>query len=706
MDDFDIDQVDALYDAIHNSSDTPPPPSTVITNHLDDDANISYGYKAFFASDNGFNPYNPDFTQRAAESQDNSDIAIPWDLSTNQKTITENCDPATFIDLEDRNHGASSNDDQTDSYHYASNDPSSMLLLSKNVGQSSDKIDTEVAKMDIEVAKRDNITLNQVRMGLPQEKAEEREGFTINVRKALALNIAPRKVRNAIGNKTSFAIPNRDVQMHKNSPNISHFKRPLSKASDGGSSSFFDPVIQGPNVAKPIVPTKKHDLEMNIEDILGPAIKEPVQVVKKAKISKVQSKPNTGGGPKCTVKAATNQASQLIDGLLPTQNRVVIKKDRVRIVLKLKKELIDGGLNETQATNIAAKKELKIVEVSTTSKGYLSKAAHEMTRIRKKEASPFGTKPRDANEFDEKDLGKFYNYLTNKFLLSKAGIEENNFPVLDPEKCGAVKSKSLRSLTDYLKPFAKPNDLERACERCKKCYNIVEDSLEPTIPDPGCIYHKDLPRNRIHNGSSIYSYMCCDQSLSSTGCASHTEHTTVTQPYADLYDYLSPPDATSNEAKVYAIDCEMVSTLAGRECARITMTDVKNQVIFDQLILPKYRVTDYQSAYSGITKELLKDVKLSLTEARNKLFKLIDKDTILIGHSLDSDLHTMRIIHQKIVDTSVVFPHKKIGFKRALRNIASEKIQLYIQQSLGGHDSAEDSIACMKLMIAKFQNKI
>ncbi len=54
--------------------------------------------------------------------------------------------------------------------------------------------------------------------------------------------------------------------------------------------------------------------------------------------------------------------------------------------------------------------------------------------------------------------------------------------------------------------------------------------------------------------------------------------------------------------------------------------------------------------------------------------------TILIGHSLESDLKALKLLHQSVVDTSVVFPHK-MGrpYKRALKGLAAEFLKRIIQ---------------------------
>lgn len=68
-------------------------------------------------------------------------------------------------------------------------------------------------------------------------------------------------------------------------------------------------------------------------------------------------------------------------------------------------------------------------------------------------------------------------------------------------------------------------------------------------------------------------------------------------------------------------------------------------------------------------------------QAQERLFELVNSNSILIGHSLESDLKAMRLVHHKVVDTSVVFPHR-LGppYKRALKTIASEVLQLIIQE--------------------------
>nr|KAG5701566.1 hypothetical protein BaRGS_024816 [Batillaria attramentaria] len=132
----------------------------------------------------------------------------------------------------------------------------------------------------------------------------------------------------------------------------------------------------------------------------------------------------------------------------------------------------------------------------------------------------------------------------------------------------------------------------------------------------------------------------------------------------------------------YALDCEMVYTLGGIELARVTVIDMEGKTVF-----------------SGLTAADLKDVTTTGTDVQAILLSMFSDKTILIGHSLESDLFALKLIHSTVVDTSVVFPHR-LGppYKRALKNLMLETFQKIIQSDDGGHDSKEDAVACLDLM--------
>ena len=51
------------------------------------------------------------------------------------------------------------------------------------------------------------------------------------------------------------------------------------------------------------------------------------------------------------------------------------------------------------------------------------------------------------------------------------------------------------------------------------------------------------------------------------------------------------------------------------------------------------------------------------------LTELLCEDTILIGHSLENDLRAMKLVHKKVIDSSVVYMRKN-GTKFKLKSLA------------------------------------
>lgn len=143
---------------------------------------------------------------------------------------------------------------------------------------------------------------------------------------------------------------------------------------------------------------------------------------------------------------------------------------------------------------------------------------------------------------------------------------------------------------------------------------------------------------------------------------------------------------------IYALDCEMCYTAHGLELARVSIVDVEMRDVYEALVRPEAEVLDYNTRWSGLTAQTYVDADRNkhaaasdkvktLREVQADLVRLFNKDTILIGHSLESDFKALKLVHSCVVDTSVVFPHKAgPPLKRALRNLMSEYLQKIIQE--------------------------
>lgn len=90
---------------------------------------------------------------------------------------------------------------------------------------------------------------------------------------------------------------------------------------------------------------------------------------------------------------------------------------------------------------------------------------------------------------------------------------------------------------------------------------------------------------------------------------------------------------------------------------------------------------------------------------QEEFLKLVFKETILVGHSLENDLFSLKISHNLVIDTAVLYkhPHGR-SFKTKLRILAKKFLDREIQESESGHDSVEDAKAAMDLALLKIKH--
>jgi len=59
--------------------------------------------------------------------------------------------------------------------------------------------------------------------------------------------------------------------------------------------------------------------------------------------------------------------------------------------------------------------------------------------------------------------------------------------------------------------------------------------------------------------------------------------------------------------------------------------------------------------FSGITAKMLDPVSTTLAQVQASLLTILHKEDTLIGHSLENDLLSLHMIHENVVDTSIIF---------------------------------------------------
>ena len=172
---------------------------------------------------------------------------------------------------------------------------------------------------------------------------------------------------------------------------------------------------------------------------------------------------------------------------------------------------------------------------------------------------------------------------------------------------------------------------------------------------------------------------CCDGSAESDGCQVAKAHVPNTLDYNNMRGFVSTIEKNGS-GRVFALDCEMCNTTKGNELTRVTVIDNTGETCYESLVKPDTPIVDYNTRFSGITAQDMEGVNTTLREVQTHLLLKFEAKDILIGHSLESDLKALKLLHSTVVDTSVVFPHK-MGppFKRALKTLAAEQIQRIIQ---------------------------
>lgn len=141
----------------------------------------------------------------------------------------------------------------------------------------------------------------------------------------------------------------------------------------------------------------------------------------------------------------------------------------------------------------------------------------------------------------------------------------------------------------------------------------------------------------------------------------------------------------------------------GSALARVTLVDFKSGFkIMDDLVKPSSNIVDYLTKYSGITKEILDDVKMTQEEVQLKFAAMLTPSTILIGHSLESDLKALKLRHPWVIDTALIYEHpKRAPFKPSLKWLMKKWCDKEIQKNENGHDPEEDARSCLELLNKK-----
>ncbi|KAL1798297.1 hypothetical protein ACET3X_002334 [Alternaria dauci] len=273
------------------------------------------------------------------------------------------------------------------------------------------------------------------------------------------------------------------------------------------------------------------------------------------------------------------------------------------------------------------------------------------------------------------------------------------------------------------------------CDRCNTRFQVFPERREEdgALTTGGqCKHHwgrRIFPRKSRGVAPEPTKFSCCNGEVGSEGCTTHNTHVyNVKDPnrLALIMPFIETPenDKVPKDTAV-CFDCEMGYTTNGLEMLRLTViTWPKHKPIIDVLVRPLGHVLDFNTRFSGITadqflnakpydaanpKPVRKDLRIvdSPYAARDLFLSHVSPTTPVLGHALENDLNTIRLIHPTIIDTVLLYPNPSgLPFRFGLRKLASDYLGEQIQQGgAAGHDSYEDARTTGELVRCKIKER-
>uniref|UniRef100_A0A7M4ENY9 RNA exonuclease 1 homolog n=1 Tax=Crocodylus porosus TaxID=8502 RepID=A0A7M4ENY9_CROPO len=409
-----------------------------------------------------------------------------------------------------------------------------------------------------------------------------------------------------------------------------------------------------------------------------------VLALKARTLAGMASKTSSTNKPKRIAHAPSLQSTTLKRPVIPTEFGAKVPTNiRQRYLNIFIDECLKFCSSAQEAFDKALSEEKVAYERSTSRNIYLNVAVNTLKKLR-------SLAPNSPSR------SALYRRL-KEYLLTEDQLKENGYPMPHPEKAG-------RAIVFTAEEKKTTDSSCRICCRCGTEYMVSASGN--CIRKEECLHHWGRLRKQKVPGGWETHYSCCSGAVGSPGCQVAKQHVQDGRKesldgFVKTFEKLP---ATDGYPGIFALDCEMCYTKQGLELTRITVINSDLKVVYDTFVKPDNKVVDYNTRFSGVTEEDLANTSITLRDVQAVLLNMFSADTILIGHSLESDLFALKFIHCTVVDTSVVFPHRLgMPYKRALRTLMADYLKRIIQDNVEGHDSSEDARACMELMIWKIK---
>ncbi|XP_022594856.1 RNA exonuclease 1 homolog [Seriola dumerili] len=481
-----------------------------------------------------------------------------------------------------------------------------------------------------------------------------------------------------------------------------------------------------PQIASP--KTSSADAKPAVGRVLSPS--QTHQTVKAQTTAGILSKTTSTVMTKRLAHTPTMKSSSMKRPVIPTEFGAKVPTNiRQRYLNTFIDECVKFCPSEEVAFQMALEEERLVYERSSSKNIYLNVAVNTLKKLRSKSSScpsPVTKDPgvvankraqsheevlggrlaattsftvnRMGKQQEEKLTGATLYRKLKAYLMTEEQLQEHGYPRTNPEAAGKAVIYNLPEKKAIADSFSK------ICCRCGAEYKINVNGN--CVRKEECSFHWGRLRRHKVAGGWETNYSCCAAAVGSPGCQVSKQHVQDGRKesldgYVSTFSKPLPPGGNGG---VFALDCEMCYTKQGLELTRVTVIDSEMKVIYDTFVKPESKVVDYNTRFSGVTEEDLESATITLRDVQAVLLSMFSAESILIGHSLESDLLALKLIHSSVVDTAIVFPHRLgLPYKRALKNLMADHLKRIIQDNVEGHDSSEDASACMELMVWKIK---
>ncbi len=129
-------------------------------------------------------------------------------------------------------------------------------------------------------------------------------------------------------------------------------------------------------------------------------------------------------------------------------------------------------------------------------------------------------------------------------------------------------------------------------------------------------------------------------------------------------------------------------------------------MVLDEIVRTRTDIVDYNTPFRGSLRKSTREGRLNLEDVRKMMARFVGVDTILVGHGLENDFASHQLVHHKVVDTVMLYPHAR-GFPLSHLSAGphSQVLGKIIQNGTSlGHSSLEDAKMSLELVRHKMVN--